>query len=48
MKSFNLICRMAKDQGYGSFLTYLLVNKALELKIAEPNIMAEHLIVEFN
>lgn len=39
---------MARSQGYGRFLTYLLVNKALEIKINEPETMPEHLIVEFD
>lgn len=47
MKSFITINRMVKKQGYGRFLSYLLVNKALQCKIDEPNIMVEHLIVEF-
>lgn len=47
MKSFIHICRMARSQRYGRFLTYLLVKKALEVKIADPSTLAEHLIVEF-
>lgn len=39
---------MAQSQGYGRFLTYLLVKKALELKVDQPSIIAEHLIVEFD
>lgn len=47
MKSFIQINRMVADQGYGKFLSYLLVNKALDIKIKEPNTLAEHLIVGF-
>lgn len=39
---------MVADQGYGRFLSYMLVQKALQEKIDDPSIMAEHLIVEFN
>lgn len=48
MKTFLLINRMVAKQGYGRSLSYMLVNKSLETKIADPSIMAEHLIVEFN
>jgi len=47
MKSFIQINRMVADQGYGRFLSYLLVNKALEVKIESPNTLVEHLEVEF-
>lgn len=39
---------MARAQRYGRFLTYLLVNKALEIKVKEPTTLVDHLIVEFD
>ncbi len=47
MKTFILINRMVADQGYGRFLSYLLVCKALQCKIDEPSIMIEEFQVVF-
>jgi hypothetical protein len=48
MKKFIQINRNVSQQGFGKFLSYLLVKKSLELIIEDPSIIAEHLIVEFN
>lgn len=48
MKSFIVINRMVADQGYGRFLSYLLVQKALQIKIDEPDTMVEYLTVELD
>lgn len=46
--SFLIICRMAREQGYGRHLTYLLVNKALTIMVENPGTLPDYLSVEFD
>ena len=39
---------MVAKQGHGRFLSYLLVNKALQCKIDDPNILSKYLFVTFD
>jgi hypothetical protein len=48
MESFILINRMVADKGYGRFLSYLLVNKMLQVKIDEPDTLLEYSDIDFD
>lgn len=47
MKSFIMINRLVSTKGYGRFLSYLLVNKMLEVKINDPSIIIEYSDIDF-
>ena len=48
MKTFLLINRMVQAQKHGRFLSYMLVNKSLEIVINDASVMPEYLTVEFD
>lgn len=47
MKSFILINRLVREKGYGRFLSYLLVDKMIQVKIDEPKTLIEYSDIDF-
>lgn len=49
MKTFILINRLVREKEYYSrILNYLLVNKMLEVRISNPNILIEYSDIDFD
>lgn len=44
--NFRRICRMVKLQGWGRLISYEAVNIVLEMKLSDPSIVVEHILVE--